>query len=235
VVEDDRARAAIAARAATGYARSELKMRRGDGTEFVADVSSNVFTNEAGEVRACVTFRDITDQVSLRAELQEKTALLDRLVREDELTKLHNRRGFGEQAAQAFAIADRDDVPIQLVFLDVDGLKCINDGLGHDAGDEALERLAAAIRAETRASDVAARLGGDEFVVLLYGATPDLVESTMGRILRACREMADGRPAVRFSYGVVTRASGAPTSLDHLLHEADQRMYLRKANRGRAN
>ena len=231
VVDDERARAAVAGRAETGYARTELTMRRGDGSEFVADVSSTIFTNEAGKVRACVTFRDVTDQVRLRAELKEKTDLLARLAREDELTKLRNRRGFVADAAQALAIADRDSVPVSIVFLDLDGLKCVNDTHGHDAGDEALRRLAGALEAATRDSDVTARLGGDEFVALLYGTAARDAEAIVQRVADAFHH-DEAIPRVQFSYGIVERPSGSPTSLDHYLHEADQRMYERKARAG---
>ena len=232
VVADERARTAIAARAETGHVRTELTMCRGDGSQFVADVSSNVFTNEAGDVRACVTFRDVSDQASLRAELKEKTELLDRLAREDELTKLRNRRGFAADAAQALAIADRDGVPVQIVFFDVDGLKRINDAHGHEAGDEVLRRFVAALEAATRGSDVTARVGGDEFVALLYGTTTKDAETTVQRIADGCHDVVPAIPRVQFSYGMVERRSGSPTSLDHFLHEADQRMYERKARSG---
>jgi diguanylate cyclase (GGDEF)-like protein len=167
--------------------------------------------------------------VRLRAELEEKTELLDRLAREDELTKLQNRRGFVTSSEQAFAIADRDGKAVQIVFFDVDGLKRINDESGHEVGDEALRRLASAITAETRATDVIARLGGDEFVALLYGATSSEAKTTVERIVDACSDRVGRLPPVRFSYGIVERRSGSTTSLDHLLHEADQRMYDRKA------
>jgi diguanylate cyclase (GGDEF)-like protein/PAS domain S-box-containing protein len=229
VVDDERARHAVAARTETGRARTEITMRRGDGSQFVADVSSTVFTNESGEVRACVTFRDVTDQVRLRAELEEKTALLARLSAEDDLTKLRNRRGFLADAARLLAIADREDEPVQVVFFDVNGLKYVNDHYGHDTGDDVLRRLAAAIEHETRAGDVTARLGGDEFVALLFAASTEEAEATVQRITDAISDLAPTAPGPRFSYGIVQRPSGSTTSLDHFLHEADQRMYSHKA------
>ena len=227
VVDDDGSRTAVATRAEAGYMRSEFTMRRGDGTEFIADVSSTIFTNDSGEIRACVTFRDITDQVRLRAELEEKTRALEQLAREDSLTKLRNRRAFVEDAMQALAIADRDKATVQLVFIDLDDLKGINDRYGHDIGDEVLQRLSAAIDAETRASDVTARFGGDEFVALLYGSNPSDARLTLQRIVAACNDSAG--PPVSLSYGLVERAVGSSPSLEHLLHEADQRMYEQKA------
>jgi GGDEF domain-containing protein len=85
----------------------------------------------------------------------------------DALTGVLNRHGFQLLAEQQLKMATRNRIPVALLFADVDDLKTINDRDGHAEGDRTLARVAAAIRASTRESDVVARFGGDEFVVLL--------------------------------------------------------------------
>ena len=100
----------------------------------------------------------------------------------DELTKLLNRRGFAIAAEEALAFADREGLSTQLLFIDLDQLKKINDQLGHSAGDSAIAHLGQALAAVTRSNDVAARIGGDEFVLLLAGATALDVDDVIERL-----------------------------------------------------
>src|SRR5262249_54729321 len=118
MVDDERSRAALAQRTSTGRGRAEVTMCRGDGSPFVADASSTVFRPDEGDVRACIVFRDISDQVELRESLEEQRAQMERLAREDALTGLRNRRAFFDDARQTFALADRERAPLQLVYFD---------------------------------------------------------------------------------------------------------------------
>jgi diguanylate cyclase (GGDEF)-like protein/putative nucleotidyltransferase with HDIG domain len=99
-----------------------------------------------------------------------EVARLARMAITDPLTGLRNHRAFQEDLARELQRVSRSGIPLSLVLLDVDGLKAINDRLGHQAGDERLQGVAAAIRAEQRATDLAYRIGGDEFAVMLPGA-----------------------------------------------------------------
>ena len=85
----------------------------------------------------------------------------------DELTGLHNRRGFVSLAEQHLKLAARQRVRSTLIFIDVDNLKYINDNFGHREGDYALQQIAGLLRECFRQSDIIGRLGGDEFCVLL--------------------------------------------------------------------
>jgi diguanylate cyclase (GGDEF)-like protein/PAS domain S-box-containing protein len=228
VAEDPRAARAIETRNLTGRVRAEIPMIRGDGTVFIADIASTIFATPSGELRACVIFRDVSDQVALREELERKTAELARLAEQDDLTKLRNRRGLLAAGEQALAFADREGVPIQLAFFDLDGLKQINDAHGHQLGDLVLAKLGHAIALSARAVDVVARLGGDEFVALLYGATRAEAEHIVERIADAAAD-SDGLPPASFTVGIAERLPGDDTSLDDLLSTADDRMYARKS------
>mgnify|MGYP003573517503 CR=1 FL=1 len=98
---------------------------------------------------------------------------LRRLATTDELTGLGNRRHFVDRAREAVAVARRYGQWCTLAVIDVDLFKRVNDRLGHQAGDQALIGLAAVLKANLRATDLAARFGGDEFVMLLPLTDPD--------------------------------------------------------------
>lgn len=100
--------------------------------------------------------------------LRRNSELLACLSLVDELTQLRNRRGFFELAQQALKIAQREHYAMGLFFVDLNGLKRINDRLGHLAGDQALRDTANVLRQTFRESDIVARLGGDEFVALAH-------------------------------------------------------------------
>ena len=166
---------------------------------------------------------------------QEMAAL--QLATTDELTGLSNRRGFLALAQQALAMCRRAGRPACLLYFDLDGLKAVNDRLGHAAGDELIRGFAAVLRQAFRASDVLARLGGDEFVVLMT-YSPEAAESVQQRL----QEMVDernaarpGEPMLRFSGGAVLIDPQGDGGIEQWLREADARMYERKqARRGLA-
>ena len=112
---------------------------------------------------ACFAF------IILRFRRQELTRLAQIAVT-DPLTGLRNHRAFQEDLARELQRVGRTGVPMALVMLDLDGLKAINDRLGHQAGDERIQALAEAIGDSRRATDVGYRIGGDEFAVILPGS-----------------------------------------------------------------
>lgn len=201
-------------------------MRKGDGSTFAADVSSAIYTTPEGKVRAVFIFRDVSDRAVAQQMTLARLAELEDAADRDPLTGLWNRRGFRIAAEQALASADRERAAAQLVFLDLDGLKAINDEQGHAAGDDAIRALASAVDRAIREPDVAGRFGGDEFVVLLVGAPSDEVPTIIDRI--AGELPADGPHPLTFSTGVVERPAGDRTELDELIDAADRDMYQQK-------
>ena len=115
--------------------------------------------------------RRLIEEISLLrakvARLQERVEQLDTLAHQDSLINLPNRRGFMRELERLIARVDRYGINAAMLFVDLDGLKMINDTFGHRAGDEALIQVANLLAKGVRSSDVVARIGGDEFGILL--------------------------------------------------------------------
>jgi diguanylate cyclase (GGDEF)-like protein len=147
----------------------------------------------------------------------------------DELTGLLNRRGWFAVASHEIERARRAGESRGLLFIDLDGLKQINDALGHREGDRAIADAADLLRRCARSSDVLGRLGGDEFVLLL-GETgdPDIVR---GRVLSALQQHNSASAArfeLRMSVGAELWDGDDSGTLDDLVQRADERMYADK-------
>ncbi len=153
----------------------------------------------------------------------------------DELTGLYNRRGFATLGGHELRVAARQRRPVWLLFADLDGMKRINDSLGHAAGDRALIEAAAVLKETFRESDTVARVGGDEFAVLAGAGDSTDRDRPSERLRRglAARSARPGRAfPLTMSVGVVERVPDATTTIDHLLVLADERMYADKRARG---
>jgi len=146
---------------------------------------------------------------------------LERAACFDALTGVMNRRSFEADAARELGRVARHGGRFSLVMLDLDGLKGINDTLGHVVGDARLQALGTALRTTTRREDSAYRIGGDEFAVLLPGASADQARRVMARV-------AEGADPARFSWGVATCPADGLT-LGALVEAADARLYRRRA------
>jgi diguanylate cyclase (GGDEF)-like protein len=184
---------------------------------------------------------DITTRRAELAELQRAREALEINARElreasvtDELTGLLNRRGFMLLAEQQMRIAARNDKTLVLVFVDLNGMKRINDALGHKMGDRALVDTASILRKVFRRSDVIARLGGDEFVVLATDCADDAEPSYTARLKDALADH-NASPEAPFrlslSAGTSVFDPSQPTSLETLISDADARMYEAKHSR----
>jgi len=145
----------------------------------------------------------------------------------DPLTGLPNRRTF---FARLRAELEGDPlVPVTVAVLDANGLKQLNDELGHGAGDEALIRIGEMLSAGVRDRDTVARIGGDEFAILFPGAPLLAAERVMRRVANNIAEgtLADGRRLPTIAWGVAD-ASDRPITVDALVDAADRAMYRHK-------
>jgi diguanylate cyclase (GGDEF)-like protein/PAS domain S-box-containing protein len=196
-------------------------------------INATPLRNGQGKVFGSVAVsRDITAAKALQDRLE-------RLSLTDELTGLYNRRGFMTLAEQQFRLAARGGKPLLLLFADVNGLKTVNDALGHEIGDALLLDAAQVLQTAFRSSDIVARLGGDEFVVLLIdpsSTSADLVKTRLEACI-AHFNNATRRP-YRLSLSVGVCASSADAEhgpeLQRMLAEADAEMYLAKQERRKA-
>jgi diguanylate cyclase (GGDEF)-like protein len=139
----------------------------------------------------------------------------------DPLTNLLNRRSFVQHLDAEVARSRRYERPLALVIFDLDELKTVNDTQGHAAGDEALQRVADALRATIRSGDNAFRIGGDEFAVILAEANEKEAAAAAQRIADALQLAA--------SFGVAV--CGPECEAGALLREADDAMYRMKRRR----
>jgi two-component system, cell cycle response regulator len=184
-----------------------------------------------GEADAACFSRAVAHAL-LRLELQGESRLLILL---DGLTSLYNQRGFLMLAQQHCKLARRAGRPFQMVYVDLDGLKTINDASGYQAGDAALRRTADVLRQTFRDSDIIARVGGDEFAVLMADAETGN-ENLTSRLLEGLaihnRENGAGRE-LSLSVGVTTFDPQNPVTLEQLLEAASQAMVAHKQAQGK--
>ncbi|WP_461024112.1 GGDEF domain-containing protein [Thalassiella azotivora] len=148
----------------------------------------------------------------------------------DELTGVRNRRGLLLAGQPLLQLAHRDGAPVTVVYLDLDGLKGVNDTLGHAAGDRMILATAEVLSATVRSSDVVARLGGDEFAVLLPHAGAAEARALVGRCTERLATVGVSA-SMGWACDDLAARDGGPPSLDGLLAAADARMYEVKRRR----
>lgn len=170
------------------------------------------------------------------ALLQKALSLRD-LSYIDELTGLYNRRGFLASCRHQLKAAERSQQSWLLLFMDLNGLKKVNDTQGHAAGDRMLQDLAAILVRTFRESDVVARLAGDEFVVLAFESEPSGGDAPLRRLRKHIREHNQGnRPsrALEVSVGVAIPDPARVEPIDDLIARADANMYEEKRRAARS-
>ncbi|GAB4375830.1 MAG: diguanylate cyclase [Elainellaceae cyanobacterium] len=179
------------------------------------------------------------------AERLNAEAAVRQLSLTDELTGLYNRRGFFLLAGQQLKIAQRTQTPCCLLFADLDGLKQINDSLGHVVGDKLIADAAQLLKQTFRDADIIARLGGDEFVVLIPACSDNVDEFRLrlytnvdrfNQTYNADASKSDSEAnlsknclyQLSISIGIQFCAATDDTSLEQLLAQADRLMYKDK-------
>jgi len=176
---------------------------------------------------ATVILSDVTERKDAEEALRSMSL-------RDDLTGVHNRRGFEVVGRQLLTLANRLGRTPALIYIDVDDLKEINDTRGHQSGDRALRAVAELLRDTFRESDVVARMGGDEFAVLLAGEDEGHIGEAVARLRAAADRLAvpgDGEMPLTFSLGVVYCSEAPECELDRLVAIADGRMYESKLRR----
>lgn len=168
------------------------------------------------------------------AELQKANEEIRQMSITDDLTGVHNRRGFHLLARPALHAARRDGRSCVLGFIDVDALKHINDTLGHAVGDNLIIDVANVLREALRPSDVLARIGGDEFCVLITDPTADPVtlQRQLTEALHTFNETHTRPYRLSTSFGLMqVPATAEARTVEELLTRADELMYQQKKSR----
>lgn len=174
------------------------------------------------------------DLLGTKARLEQANVVLERLAAVDPLTGLLNRRAFDEALAKEGRRAIRARVPLAVLMIDVDHFKAFNDHYGHNAGDECLRRIAAAIASRVqRTGDLVARWGGEEFAAVLYDCGADAAHQIAERIRCAVgeeriRHASSPSGFVTVSVGGATRIPETDESALVLHRAADMALYEAK-------
>lgn len=165
------------------------------------------------------------------AHLEQQVEQLDRLAHEDALICLPNRRAFMRALDVLISRVARYGEDGAMLFVDIDGLKQVNDRYGHKAGDEALVQVGGLLRSGVRKSDFVARLGGDEFGILLAHADEASARDTALRLTRLVGDSeltCDGN-ALRLGVAIGPAVINKDDTPDAVISRADQAMYRDKA------
>ena len=210
----------------------EILNHRKDGTAYWEAVSISPITDSNGVITHFVA---VNEDISARKEDEEKirrlNAGLEQLAITDYLTNLYNRRYFMQRGMEEFKRARRNNQPLALLMMDIDHFKKVNDTHGHEAGDMALQQVAAILKSSLREIDILGRMGGEEFAVLLPNTSSHeaviLAERVKKTISGTSVEILDASLTITISIGVAILTDEI-SGIDNVLKNADVAMYQAK-------
>jgi len=149
----------------------------------------------------------------------------------DAMTGIFNRRTGFEKLAQLYKSTEKNKSEISVCFIDINGLKDVNDYLGHDVGDELILTITKGIQNKIRVNDFVARLGGDEFLIIFEGLDEIGAEAVWQRIVaefEQINETENRRYVISASHGIETFGGGSNEYIDTIINQADEKMYREK-------
>ena len=203
----------------------ELPMHlRGNYAMVMVFSTRNTFN---GETHLILCLVDITSKYYQSKRLSQLAAT-------DGMTGLLNRRSFMENLEVALLRVQEGNMELSLAYLDLDGLKKINDSYGHQEGDWYIMTVASLVRSSVREDDLVGRLGGDEFAVIFprcaYRSAVDVLSRVQEKVEGLAQSLS--KPySTGFSVGVVNVRSGESEEAENLLNQADVLMYQQKQTR----
>ncbi|MDD3852455.1 MAG: PAS domain S-box protein [Syntrophomonadaceae bacterium] len=194
------------------------KLNGGKGA-FIWAKASPLYDSNGNITGAVETIRDISDRKQFEEQLKYMSL-------HDTLTSLYNRTYFEEEVNRLEVSRHK---LIGLIICDVDGLKLVNDTLGHEAGDRLLIQVAKLLKSCFRADDVVSRIGGDEFAILVPGCNAKNLESAYSRIKAAVHRHNSSAPDVPISLSVGFAIRDNPElTMNEVFQIADNNMYREK-------
>ena len=181
------------------------------------------------------------EDITLRRQAEDAMEALNESLKNrsmtDNLTGLYNHRGFSTLSHPYLERAHRTGKGIFVIFVDLDGLKQINDQWGHSEGDQTLRRTAEILRMTFRRSDIIARIGGDEFAILTTQHPHDSVSMLRAHLqgnVKHCSVQNNYRKPISFSVGVAHADPDEVCSIEELTSKADALMYIEKRSKRRS-
>ena len=178
--------------------------------------------------------RSMSELAVTNRKLERSIRQLEVTARTDELTGLVNRRWLNLMLEGRWAEAERHDLSLGFMMIDLDGFKGLNDSLGHQQGDEVLKAVGDMLRYACREIDVAARFGGDEFCVLLPHTDLDACRRVANRIAETfharMQRLQLGKCSPGISIGIGHRDLSSPSTSEDLVRHADEAMYAAKTS-----
>ena len=205
-------------------------------------VSSAPILNDQGESRGVLaSFEDVTLLEKKKnelgelvkhlhqssAEIQRQNRELEQLANHDPLTNCRNRRSFFELFESLWATANRYEMPLSAIMVDIDHFKSINDDFGHSVGDEVLQKVASTLQSSLREPDVLCRYGGEEFAILLPQTDLDRAVLVGEKLRAAVARIQIPNLKLTASFGV-SALSESPKDPQDMLDQADQCLYAAK-------
>jgi diguanylate cyclase (GGDEF)-like protein len=206
-----------------------------DGIKVIGEVTLDNFLNHREiaeeDLAVLIILARIVGQICRLKSVSENLRLL---AFTDPLTGAVNRRTGTVILEKQLSFCERNLKPLVLCYVDIDGLKEVNDNYGHSSGDELIKVVSSLLARSVRTSDTVARIGGDEFIIVFPDCSALEAEPIMYRV----QAKADGLKTegavsfpVRFSFGLEEFKPGSGSTADDLMQRADRAMYIRKRKR----
>jgi len=189
-----------------------------DGRESaIEDTAAPIIDNNGNTIGCVLVFRDFSEK-------KERQRKVEYLSYHDQLTGLYNRRYFEEESTR---LDTKRNLPLSVIFGDVNGLKIINDAFGHSQGDQLIQMVAEILKAVCRADDIIARVGGDEFIILLPKTDSIALEKLIVRIREQTNRIIIKNIETSVSFGWDTK-NDETRAVSDLLKKAEDFMYQKK-------